>query len=111
MNEAVDACLPGFFTYVTLTSNNGKIHIAEKPESLMVDILGITATSATVLDPFMGSDTTGVACGVTGRNFIGIEINDKYFALAQKRIAKAQGKPPLLTLPTQQQAQMFGEHE
>jgi len=39
-----------------------------------------------VLDPFMGSGTTGVACKELGRNFIGIEIEPKYFAIAQRRI-------------------------
>jgi DNA modification methylase len=40
----------------------------------------------TVLDPFMGSGTTGVACKELGRNFIGIEIEPKYFEIAQRRI-------------------------
>jgi len=44
----------------------------------------------TILDPFMGSGTTGVACVQTGRNFIGIEIDPKYFAIAEKRIKEAQ---------------------
>jgi len=44
----------------------------------------------TILDPFMGSGTTGVACVKTGRNFIGIEIDKGYFEIAQKRIAEAQ---------------------
>lgn len=44
----------------------------------------------TILDPFMGSGTTGVACVQTGRNFIGIEIDPTYFAIAEKRIAEAQ---------------------
>ena len=44
----------------------------------------------TILDPFMGSGTTGVACVQTGRNFIGIEIDPDYFAIAERRIAEAQ---------------------
>lgn len=40
----------------------------------------------TVLDPFMGSGTTGVACVTRGRGFIGIEKNKKYFDIAEKRI-------------------------
>jgi DNA modification methylase len=44
----------------------------------------------TVLDPFMGSGTTGVACVNTGRNFIGIELDPDYYELAQRRIEKAQ---------------------
>ena len=49
----------------------------------------------TVLDPFMGSGTTGVACVQTGRSFIGIEIDEGYFAIAQRRIAEAQQQIPL----------------
>jgi len=44
----------------------------------------------TILDPFMGSGTTGVACVQTGRKFIGIEIDPGYFEIAKKRIAQAQ---------------------
>ena len=43
----------------------------------------------TVLDPFMGSGTTGVACAQMGRNFIGIEREPKYFEIACKRIEQA----------------------
>jgi len=49
----------------------------------------------TVLDPFMGSGTTGVACVQTGRNFIGIEIDPTYYAIAEKRIREAQMQPTL----------------
>lgn len=45
---------------------------------------------ATILDPFMGSGTTGVACVQLGRNFIGIEIDPTYYAIAEKRIREAQ---------------------
>jgi len=44
----------------------------------------------TFLVPFMGSGTTGVACVQTGRNFIGIEIEPTYFAIAERRIKEAQ---------------------
>ena len=46
-----------------------------------------------VLDPFMGSGTTGVACKKLKRDFIGIEIDDKYFKIADERIKFT--KPPL----------------
>lgn len=49
-----------------------------------------TKEGATILDPFMGSGTTGVACVQTGRNFIGIEIDKDYFEIAKKRIETAQ---------------------
>jgi site-specific DNA-methyltransferase (adenine-specific) len=51
----------------------------------------------TILDPFMGSGTTGVACMKSGRNFIGIEIERKYYDIAEKRIAEAQMQPLLMT--------------
>lgn len=49
-----------------------------------------TREGDTILDPFMGSGTTGVACVKLNRNFIGVEIEPRYFAIAQKRIADAQ---------------------
>ena len=48
-----------------------------------------------IIDPFMGSGTTGVACMKLGRKFIGVEIDEKYFAIAAKRIAKAAEEPML----------------
>lgn len=54
-----------------------------------------TLPGQTVLDPFMGSGTTGVACVQTGRKFIGIEIDETYFKIAQRRIAEAQMQLPL----------------
>ena len=52
-----------------------------------------TNENQTVLDPFMGSGTTGVACVNTERNFIGIELDDKYFKIAEDRINKAKDLP------------------
>jgi site-specific DNA-methyltransferase (adenine-specific)/modification methylase len=49
----------------------------------------------TILDPFMGSGTTGVACAKLGRRFIGIEIEPKYFDIACKRIDDAYRQPRL----------------
>jgi len=50
-----------------------------------------------VLDPFMGSGTTGAACVQLGRKFIGCEISAKYFAIAEKRIKQAAQSPSFLT--------------
>ena len=47
----------------------------------------ISKDGDTVLDPFMGSGTTGVACKQLNRNFIGIESNEEYIKIAEKRIA------------------------
>ena len=43
----------------------------------------------TILDPFMGSGTTGVACINTNRNFIGVELDEKYYKIAEERINSA----------------------
>lgn len=64
-------------------------HPHTKPVSLMVQLISML-NAETILDPFMGSGTTGVACVQTGRNFIGIEIDPKYYAIAEKRIKDAQ---------------------
>lgn len=65
-----------------------RLHTTQKPVALMEWCLGFT-DGETVLDPFMGSGTTGVACIKTGRRFIGIEIEPAYFAIACERIRKA----------------------
>ena len=52
-------------------------------------ILSTTDIGDTILDPFMGSGTTGVACKELGRNFIGIEIDENYFKVAKRRIKSA----------------------
>jgi len=66
-------------------------HPTQKPVALMEWLLGLRWTpNGTVLDPFMGSGTTGVACMNLGRKFIGIEIEPKYFDIACERIEQAQ---------------------
>lgn len=65
-------------------------HPAIFPEKLVVDhLLSWTNEGDTVLDPFMGSGTTGKMCSVYNRNFIGIEVNKEYFEIAKKRINNA----------------------
>lgn len=95
MVEQHDVCLPGFFTYTTMSTNNGKEHIAQKPESLMTDILGITTAGAVVLDPFMGAGSTGVACIKSGRGFIGCELALDHYMTAERRIREAQAQTHL----------------
>ena len=76
--------------YPTILSYNSvkdKIHPAQKPVDLISDlILGFTNEGGTVLDCFMGSGTTGVACKNLNRNFIGIELDKNYFEIAKDRI-------------------------
>lgn len=65
-------------------------HPSIKPSNLIEQLLRIHSIEGQlVLDPFMGSGTTGVACKELGRNFIGIEIEPKYFEIAQRRINQA----------------------
>ena len=69
---------------------NELLHPTQKPVPLMKRIItDLTNLGDLILDPFMGSGTTGIACVQTGRNFIGIEIDPKYYAIAEKRIAEA----------------------
>lgn len=65
-------------------------HPCQMPLTVMENIIGILPDDAVILDPFMGSGTTGVACRNLGRDFIGIELDADYFALAQKRINEYQ---------------------
>lgn len=71
-------------------------------------ILTWTAAKETVVDPFMGSGTTGVACARLGRKFLGIEIEERYFDVACRRIeqAYAQGRLDLEDKPKPEQAAM-----
>ena len=65
-------------------------HPTQKPAQLMNWLINhYSNVDDTILDPFMGSGTTGVACQELGRNFIGIEINEKYFKIAERRINQA----------------------
>jgi site-specific DNA-methyltransferase (adenine-specific)/modification methylase len=65
-------------------------HPTEKPVALMKWCLGFVSDAQTILDPFMGSGTTGVAAVQMGRDFIGIEREPSYFDIACKRIDDAQ---------------------
>jgi DNA modification methylase len=65
-------------------------HPTQKPTPLMEWCLGFVPDAETILDPFMGSGTTGVACANLGRKFVGIEIHEPYFDIACERIENAQ---------------------
>ena len=66
------------------------LHPTQKPIALLEWLIKTyTNAGETVLDNCMGSESTGVACMNTGRNFIGIEIDEGYFAIAEKRIEEA----------------------
>jgi DNA modification methylase len=89
----------GRFGNVLPHSRTGNIdHPTEKPVSLLCDLVE-NSNGEVILDPFMGSGTTGVACARLGRRFIGIEIEPKYFDIACKRIDAAYREPRLFQEP------------
>ena len=76
-----------------MTSCKKGIHPAEKPVELVKKFIQVgSPEGATILDPFMGSGTTGEACKELNRNFIGIEMDDKYFDLCCKRLNTQESK-------------------
>lgn len=72
-----------------------KDHPTQKPRELMEWCIGFLPDARTILDPFMGSGTTGVAAVKLGRRFIGIEIEPRYFDIACKRISDALKQPDM----------------
>lgn len=75
-------------------NSKGLLHPAVFPLQLAQDhIISWSNEGDVVLDPFMGSGTTGVACVKTKRNFIGIELDEEYFRIAEKRIMETE--PPI----------------
>ena len=77
----------GVYTHIVNPSDRHGAHPTEKPWRLFRELLeDFTNKGQTILDPFMGSGTTGIACARTGRPFIGIEKDPKYFDLACERL-------------------------
>ena len=67
--------------------SNKRFHTCQKPVDLLERLCRVSSREGgVVLDPFMGSGSTGVACANTGRDFIGIEIDPDYFEIAKRRI-------------------------
>jgi site-specific DNA-methyltransferase (adenine-specific) len=80
--------LPGVFQ-IPVPPMTEREHSTQKPTQLLEEIVKVAPFGETVLDPFMGSGTTGVACINLGRKFVGVEIERKYFDIACERIAAA----------------------
>ena len=74
----------------SLALQDGKEHPTQKPIALMKWCIDMLPKAQTILDPFLGSGTTGVAAVQMGRKFIGIEREERYFEIACKRIEQAQ---------------------
>ena len=67
-------------------SKDKTAHPCQMPLEVMKNIVGILPRDSTIIDPFMGSGTTGVACIEIGLDFIGIEMDSKYFEIAKNRL-------------------------
>ena len=81
---------------IEINKENKGVHPTQKPVALYRYLIRTyTNPGDTVLDFTMGSGTTGVACMMEGRKFIGIEIDHDYYAIAEKRIYEASLQPRL----------------
>lgn len=86
----------GVYTHCVNGRERDGRHPTEKPRKLMAELVAdFTQPEQTILDPFMGSGTTGVAAVQAGRNFIGVEMNPEYFAVACERLEQAQRQADL----------------
>lgn len=90
----------GVYSHLTNQRDRDGRHPTEKPVPLMRELLtDFTNPGETILDPFMGSGTTGVACARMGRRFIGIELDPKYFDVACERIQRAYDQADMFSEP------------
>lgn len=97
----------GVFTHMVNGDRPGG-HPTEKPIGLMRDLVWLYSQPAqTILDPFMGSGTTGVACVNLGRKFIGIERDPKHFDTACKRIERAYAQGDLFVSPPEKKPEQM----
>lgn len=86
-------------TFVTYKARSENVaHPCPKPIDFMIWLIERTTIkkNAVVVDPFMGSGTTGIACVITGRSFIGNELDPEYYNLAYERIQQARTQPLLI---------------
>jgi DNA modification methylase len=98
----------GVYTHCVNGPHRQGEHPTEKPASLMRElVLDFTSSGETILDPFMGSGTTGVACARLGRKFIGIELNPRWFDIACKRIEQAYAQPDMFVEPPAPKAEQL----
>ena len=94
-HRAEGDCLDGMFFH--RVNGAEKEHQTGKPIALMADLVMVRADWRTILDPFMGSGTTLVACQRLGRQGIGIELDPGYFDIACRRVQEVVDNPPLFT--------------
>lgn len=76
-------------------TSTSRLHLTEKPVSVITDLLPVVRPGGLIFDPFAGSGTTGVAALETGRSFIGIEREATYVEIARRRITESQAQTTL----------------
>ena len=86
-------------TWTNFVNSKESDHPCERPVALYEWCIGYLPNPQTILDPFMGSGTTGVACVKMGKKFIGIEREPEYFEIACKRIKEAYAQPDMFVEP------------
>ncbi len=86
-----------------MNMDGGKVHPTQKPIAIMKWCINYIPHSDLIMDPFMGSGSTGVACVQMGRKFIGIELDPDYFEIACKRIEEAYRQPDIFIEQTQKE--------
>lgn len=79
-------CLPGTW-HVAAPDSTSRLHITEKPQAVLEDLVRLAPEGGTVLDPFAGSASAGVAALTQRRRYIGFELSGEYSALALERLA------------------------
>jgi site-specific DNA-methyltransferase (adenine-specific) len=98
---------------ISMRADQDPLHPTQKPVGLMRWCIQQLPDARTILDPFMGSGTTGVAAVKLGRKFIGIEIEPRYFEIACKRIRDAYAQPDFFVeaakAPPAEQLSLLGE--
>lgn len=92
MAIAFDGTMPTIPGFYQASAPRDREHAAQKPLSIMRNLIQIAPEGGTVLDPFMGSGTTGCAAVIERRRFIGAEMNQHYIEVARGRIGRALGE-------------------
>ncbi|SEM66223.1 DNA-methyltransferase [Streptacidiphilus jiangxiensis] len=83
--------LPGWYS-ASQPSGRERVHITQKPVSVMRDLVKICVPGGVVLDPFAGSGSTGVAALLEGRDFVGVELARRNYRNASRRLAETEAE-------------------
>lgn len=84
LDNTRDLYLPGH--YIASQPRKGRVHITQKPVEVMQQLVQVCPEGGTVLDPFTGSGSTGVAALREGRHFVGVELSAHYADVAEERL-------------------------